>query len=83
MKSFFVATLCAFIGLASAKHFLLYSRPAHEMQTYNSYFASQHLCSTDFAIKLRNDTRTNDTRTNETAQSRESYPVYMHDIFTD
>lgn len=78
MKSFFVATLCAFIGLASAKHFLLYSRPAHEMQTYNSYFASQHLCSTDFALKLRND-----TRTNETAKARESYPIYMHDIFTD
>lgn len=78
MKSFFVATLCVFIGLASAKHFLLYSRPAHEMQTYNSYFASKHLCSTDFAIKLRND-----THTNETAKARESYPIYMHDIFTD
>ena len=61
-----------------ANHYILLSKPANEMHTYNSYFASQHLCSEEFVNPYRKHSDTlklRDTTNNTT--------VPLLDTFTD
>lgn len=70
-----LAIILCISNYTNARHYLLYSKPAYEMQKINSYYASKHLCSIDFVnLQLRNTTNTNNT----------DYPIYMHaELFTD
>ncbi len=62
----FITFLLFIIAMVQGKHYILYSKPASELYIYDSYFCSKHLCSTDFAMQLRNGTKTHirEARTN-------------------
>lgn len=53
----FFAFILFMMTLVECKHYLLYSKPANELYLYDSYFCSKNLCSTDFALQLRNATK--------------------------
>ncbi len=58
----FTTILLLFIvALVQGKHYMLYSKPASELYLYDSYFGSKHLCSSDFALELRNGSKTNNS----------------------
>jgi hypothetical protein len=60
-KIFLVLNLLFCFDYIGAKHYLLYTRPSHEVSFMDSYYYSQHLCSIDFVnpppeMLLRNAT---------------------------
>lgn len=72
LKKFIVYSLCSLllVPCAKSKHYILYTRPSHEISFMDSYYYSQNLCSVDFVNPsmsiptLRNVTNTKNNTSN-------------------
>ena len=51
------------------KHYILYTRPSHEISFMDSYYYSKHLCSVDFVNSISTPSLRNVTNINNNTNS--------------